>query len=214
MFLYTKPPPSGRLCNIRATQNVKCRWHGSLYRLGEFIFLILLEMRKLVILLAVLSLSCCARAQSANDVADTLRPFQKNPKLPAFNIKLMDNETIFNTYNIPAGKPIVLMEFLPDCSHCRKTTQGLLNGMDSVKDVQFYLVTPFHDMDEIKKFYTDFHLADYKNIKVVGRDYEFFFHDFYGIKSVPDMALYDGNKKLVKLFEGETTVHELYKYVH
>jgi thioredoxin-related protein len=162
--------------------------------------------------------SANALAQEKNEtkgkeeaVKDTLLPYQKYPTLPAFNIRLLDS-SVFNTYNIPKGKPIILMLFMPECKHCIKTTEALEKGMDSLKHIQFYLMTPLHDFAAIRKFYHELHLDQYKNIKVVGRDYEFFFHDFYGIKSIPSMALYDGNKRLIHLFEGETTVAEIYKY--
>jgi len=156
------------------------------------------------------------KAQTANTPAttDTLKPYQKYPTLPAFNIKLMDSATIFNTYNIPEGKPIAIMLFSPDCSHCKRTIKSLIKGMDSIKDIQFYLVTGFHDYAAIRAFYEEHHLSRYENIKVVGRDYEYFFIDYYKTKFVPDIALYDAHKKLVKLIEGETTASEVYKYIH
>ena len=86
--------------------------------------------------------------------------------------------------------------------------------MDSIKNIQFYLVTSTHSMTEIKEFYASHHLADYKNIHVVGRDYEFFYFTYYGTKFVPDIALYDEHKKLVKLIEGETNASEVYKLIH
>jgi thiol-disulfide isomerase/thioredoxin len=150
----------------------------------------------------------------ATDVKDTLKPYQKFPVLPAFNILEMDSATIFNTYNIPQGKPVALMLFSPDCKHCRRTVNALRDGMDSIKNVQFYLFTGAHSMTEIRAFYKEHHLADYKNIRIVGRDLEFFFFDHYKTRVVPDIALYDEHKKLVKLIEGETTASEVYKYIH
>ncbi len=179
-------------------------------------------MRALFLLVCCCLLQTGANAQGSKDATmdnksaatDTLKPYQKYPNLPAFNIRLMDSITIFNTYNIPAGKPVALMFFSPDCKHCKRTIKGLLKGMDSIKNVQFYMFTALHDLSLLRDFYSDFHLADYKNIQVVGRDYEFFFFGYYGTKFVPDIALYDEHKKLVKLIEGETTATEIYKYVH
>jgi len=146
--------------------------------------------------------------------ADTLKPYQKYPKLPAFNIRLMDSVTIFNTYNIPAGKKTMLVFFSPDCGHCQSLIKHLCKKMDSLENVQFYMITPIHSMRELRNFYENYHLADFKNIQLAGRDYEFFFTTFYGIKVVPDLVLYDEHKKLIKLFEGNVSVTELYKYTH
>ena len=167
-------------------------------------------------------LSFTASAQDAKDVTAPLPatvkkdslPYQRFPSLPAFNIMLADSATIFNTYNIPGGKPIALMLFDPDCKHCKDLTKRMLAAMDSLQDIQFYMLTPAHSMAAIRKFSADFHLADYKNVRVVGRDYEFFFHEYYGVKFVPDIALYDKNKTIIKLFEANATVQDLYEATH
>lgn len=178
-------------------------------------------MVKIVLAVLVLSLTVTASYAQENKttsdttvVIDTLKPYQKYPVLPAFNILEMDSSTIFNTYNIPGGKPIALMLFTPECKHCKRTINALVAGMDSLQNIQFYLVTAAHDMTEIREFYKEHHLADYKNIKMVGRDYEFFYFSYYGAQFVPDIALYDKHKKLIKLIQGETTVSEVYKYAH
>jgi thioredoxin-related protein len=147
----------------------------------------------------------------ASDTA--LKPYQKFPKLPAFNIRLMDSVTIYNTYNIPEGRKTILLFFSPDCKHCQALFRDLTKNMDSLKKVDFYIMSPIHDMQMIRDFYKEYHLADFKNIKVIGRDYEYFFITYYGVKSFPDMALYDEHKKLNKLFEGDIPLKELYGYV-
>ena len=69
-------------------------------------------------------------------------------------------------------------------------------------------------MTVIRKFCEDNHFASHPNIKYVGRDYEFFTLDYYGINSLPDLALYDENKKFVHLYEGRATVKDIYELTH
>jgi thiol-disulfide isomerase/thioredoxin len=180
-------------------------------------------MTRIVFLLVILC--CVATGLKAQDTKnevkkdepskeDTLLPFQKYPTLPAFNIMMMDSVTIFNTYNIPEGKPIAIMFFDPGCKHCKFTMSALIAGMDSIKNIQFYLVTPMHSMTELRGFYDKYRLGNYKNIQVVGRDFEFFFFSFYGAKFLPDIALYDEHKKLVKLIRGDTNASAVYQAFH
>ncbi len=154
-----------------------------------------------------------AKDDSLTQKTDSL-PYQKYPTLPAFNILLRDSVTIFNTYNIPEGKPILIMFFDPECGHCKDETKRLLAGMDSLKDIRFYMITSVHDFKKLRDFYDEYHLGDYKNIEVVGRDYEYFFITYYGVKFVPDLVLYDAHKNLVKFFDGHVTVDELYRLTH
>lgn len=163
---------------------------------------------------AVCSLAQSTTTDTAKTHTDSLRPYQKYPSLPAFNILEMDSTTIFNTYNIPKGKPVAIVFFDPECKHCKRTMKRLTSSMDSVKNVSFYFVTPHHYMGNVKKFYEEHHLGDYKNVQVVGRDYEFFFFSYYGTKYLPDIVIYDANKKLVKLIEGEFSATDIYGALH
>ena len=163
----------------------------------------------------------CAIAPSADaqeggnkDAQDTIKPYLKYPTLPAFNILELDSSTIFNTYNIPSGKVTAVMFIDPGCKHCVKSIKNLLAGMDSVRNIDFYIVSPVHSMQALRDLYVDYHLADQKNIKVVGRDYEFFFMGYYMVRSFPDVVLYDEHKKLIKLKEGEFTATDLYELLH
>ena len=141
-------------------------------------------------------------------------PYKLNPELPQFNIRLLDSASIFNTKSITKGRPTVLMLFSPDCSHCQKMTEMLLANIDSLSNIDFYMVSNAHNVADIRKFADKYKLAGYKNIKVVGQDYDFFFLTHYGTKFVPDFALYDSKKKLIKLFESTVTITELYDATH
>ena len=173
-------------------------------------------MRQVFILIVLLVISAANgysqdAGKAGKDPVDTLAPYQKYPTLPAFNVMEMDSVTIFNTYNIPKGRPVAIMLFSPDCGHCARMTDEILEKIDSLSGIDFYLVTPVHNMDDIRKFYEHHHHAEYSNVKMVGRDYEFFYGGYYKIAVVPDLALYDAQKKLVKLFQGETRVHFIYE---
>ncbi len=140
--------------------------------------------------------------------------YKRYPELPAFNIRKMDSFEVFNTFNIPKGRPVALVLFDPECSHCELLTEELVRGMDSLKNIDFYYFTPASSMTAVRKFHKNHHFDQYPNIKMVGRDYEFFFSDYYDVRFVPDIALYDENKKFVHLFENKVTVRDLYEYTH
>ncbi len=173
---------------------------------------------KKILLIILLAIGCFnADAQSRGRYkrmpVDSL-PYMKSPELPAFNIRLIDSTTIFNTFNIPKGKPTAIFFFDPGCSHCHDVTEELTRGMDSLKNIQFYFITPNPDFAAMRRFAAEMHLANYPNIVGIGRDYEFFFIDNYNVNSFPDLALYDEHKMIVHLFEGRVTVKDLYEYTH
>jgi hypothetical protein len=86
--------------------------------------------------------------------------------------------------------------------------------MDSLKDIDMYFVTASPGMTGVREFYKEYGLAKYKNVKVVGRDYEYFFVDFFSVHSMPSLALYGPDKKFVRLFISHATVKDLYDETH
>lgn len=173
-------------------------------------------MKKLLLLLLLVTYWTVnyAQEQPAGDAPKDTLLYKKYPDLPAFNIRLMDSFNVFNTYNIPKGRYSLLVLFEPDCKHCQDVTREILRGMDSLSNIDFYWLTPGQSMTRLREFYKEYKMADYANIKAMGRDYEFFFIDYYGIKSYPDFALYDEKKKFVKLFLGRVTPKELWEETH
>lgn len=141
-------------------------------------------------------------------------PYKKYPTLPAFNILLRDSVTVFNTYNIPSGRPIGLMLFSPDCHHCHDITKLLVAGMDSLKDIRFVMVSTSGNMQAVRKFYDEFNIGQYKNIEAVGWDFDFFFLSYYAAMRIPDIVLYDADKKLIKMIEASFTVRDIYEAVY
>jgi len=169
-------------------------------------------MKKTLFLLGVYL--CVVFAVYAQDTTQDTLPYLKYPTLPAFNVRLTDSETIFNTYNIEKGRAAMIILFSPDCSHCQAFFKKLLPAMDSFKNIDFYLVTLYSKMNVLRDFYKTEGFEKYSNIKVVGRDYEFFCPAFYGLTSIPDLMLYDKNKKLVKLIDHPKKIEDIYEVTH
>jgi thioredoxin-related protein len=169
-------------------------------------------MKKLLFLLSILVSTFSLQAKIKPAAADT--PYKKYPELPAFNIRQPDSLHIFNTFNIPKGRPVLLALFDPNCSHCKDIADELLRGIDSIKNIDMYWCSPAQRMSEIKRFAAERNFENYPTIKLCGKDSEFFFIDYFGVTSFPDFALYDEQKKFVHLFRGRVTVKELYEYTH
>ncbi len=119
----------------------------------------------------------------------------------------MDSATIIQAEQIPPGKSIIMLYFRPDCIHCQAETKLLVDNINALKNVQIYFLAgaPF---GEIKNYYKYYHLDQYKNI-VMGKDYEHSFARIFQPSSIPYTAIYDSQKKLVKLYYGEIGIDNL-----
>ncbi|MBS1616290.1 MAG: thioredoxin fold domain-containing protein [Bacteroidetes bacterium] len=164
-------------------------------------------------LLICLLLSLCGLSASAQEhpmnARDSMQlpAYERFPSLPPFKILLPDSATIFNTYNIPKGRPSVLFFFSPDCEHCQMVTDSLLKYMPQMKEARFYMFT-FMPLSELRPFIARKHLDELKNV-VLGKDYEFFFPMYYKATTVPWLVVYDRQKRLVKAWNGGVKMPEL-----
>ena len=127
--------------------------------------------------------------------------------LPTFQMLLTDSVSLLNTENIPTGKPIIFLFFRPDCTHCQKETQAILDNMDSFKDTHIYMLTNAA-IPEIRIFSQNFKLNNYKNF-TIGRDYNHSFFRLFRPSSVPFIAIYDGQKQLLKIYSDEVGISDI-----
>jgi len=140
--------------------------------------------------------------------------FSTNRKgdVPPFDLLLPDSTTVFNTSQIPRGKPVVLIYFSPDCEHCQQQTQDILNKIDSLNEVNFYFITndPF---DRLKIFNKYYKLYKYKNI-MLGRDINFSFIKYFKPTGTPYLIVYNQRKVLRAVFGQETKATRLIQFMN
>lgn len=127
--------------------------------------------------------------------------------LPAFDLLLPDSTTHFNTADIPAGRPFIVIGFSPFCTHCQAETRNIIKNMQLVKNIPIYYVTgdPFGQMN---LFYKVFKLSQYPNI-VMGWDEKFYFLRYFKAKGIPYTAIFDSKKRLKQVFQGEAKADTL-----
>src|SRR4030095_12540774 len=70
--------------------------------------------------------------------------------IPPFKMTLSNNK-IFNSADLPRGKPLVLIYFDPDCDHCQKLVTELVKKMNSFKKAEIVLIT-FKPVTEVAAF--------------------------------------------------------------
>jgi cytochrome oxidase Cu insertion factor (SCO1/SenC/PrrC family) len=127
-------------------------------------------------------------------------------KLPNFNILAKDS-TVFNTQQIPEGKPVVLFYFTPYCPYCRAQLENITTNIDKLKDIRFYLLTSF-PYQEMKSFYNKFGIDKYPNI-IMGVDTANYFPNHFQIEHVPAIAIFNKDKRLNALFKGQLEVRQI-----
>jgi thiol-disulfide isomerase/thioredoxin len=134
---------------------------------------------------------------------------QSNDRLPPFNMTL-SNGRFFKAADIPAGKPVVLIYFAPDCDHCHTLMNAFFQKAGEFKTAEVVMVT-FKPVSEVRTFEQSFQTARYPNIKVGTEGNTNFLRLFYKLQNTPFTALYNRDGKLVVSYRKETPVDELVK---
>jgi thiol-disulfide isomerase/thioredoxin len=127
--------------------------------------------------------------------------------MPTFKLLLADSLTYLSTGNIPVGKPAVLFYFGPDCPYSRAQMEEIIDNIDELKNVRFYIFTTW-EFPEMKKFYNHYRLFKYSNI-TMGVDYLNFFKYYFKTKGVPYLAIYNNQKILQAAFVGKVPSRQI-----
>ena len=158
-------------------------------------------------LLGLLIMVACGTVQA--QLADTAQaPYLRFPTLPPLQLMLGDS-TKYTKGDLPRKKPVLLMLFSPDCSHCQHTAEELLQLKNEIKGIHIVMAT-LHTLDKMNEFVAKYRLNELPNV-VVGRDMYYLMPSYYNIKNLPYLAFYNKKGELIKGFEGSMSVEKILK---
>jgi thioredoxin-related protein len=127
--------------------------------------------------------------------------------MPTFNLLKTDSKTIVSTNYGSNNKAIVFILISPSCPHCNAVIKDVTKHISTLSKIQFFIISPF-PMEEIKALDKQYQLNKYKNV-TIARDSEFFFQNYFKVKGVPFIAVYNNMKKLKKVLVGEVPSEEI-----
>jgi thioredoxin-related protein len=158
---------------------------------------------KNIILFCLVLLSFRSFAQTDS----SLPPFKRFPNLPPLQLLLADSTTKYTKNDIPKNKPVLLMLFSPDCSHCQHTAEEMVQRKEELKNISIVMVT-LHTIKEMNVFVKKYGLKQLPNV-TVGKDIYYIMPSFYAVKNFPYLAFYNKKGKLIKGFEGSMPVSKI-----
>ena len=129
------------------------------------------------------------------------------PTPPPVTLLLTDSVTYFTKEKLTKKEAVMIMLFNPDCDHCKKETEELLDNISKFKNIQIVMAT-FMPFGKMKEFYENFSLYKYDNI-IVGKDINFFLPTFYKVANLPFLAFYNKKHQLISVFEGSLPIPKI-----
>jgi len=121
-------------------------------------------------------------------------------------VSYLTNEDVDN------GANLIVMMFNPTCSHCQDETAMLKKNMSLFNKTQIVLMANPGMMQYLPDFVNLLHVLDYP-IMHVGIDSSGFINNAFGYHLLPQINIYDKNRKLLKTYNGEVAIDSLKSYI-
>ncbi len=168
-------------------------------RLDQFIIIALLKIKKLKVLYSFVIATFFINISLAQTIPVSEPAYKRIPQLPPFKLYTAPDSLVFTKDELKKKKATIIMVFSPDCEHCLHSAEDLITHYNLFKKVQIVMASAL-PYEHVKKFYDNFKLGDYPNIKA-GSDNTYFLGTFFEVRSFPAIFLYDKKGKFKTAFD-------------
>jgi len=115
-------------------------------------------------------------------------------------------KTITNSENL------IIMLFNPTCGHCEEQTELFEKNIGLFKNTQLLLVAAPLMGPYLNNFAQKFHLNEYPQI-LMGLDYDNLISKSFLYYALPQLCIYNKDKKLVRMISGGAPLDSLRQYI-
>lgn len=105
-------------------------------------------------------------------------------------------------------KPTVIIYFNPECEHCQYEASEIGKQAGQFEKANMILVTPDDSTKRVEAFATKYHIWEVDNL-VVLLDHKNNFKTHFGTAVIPSIFIYGADKKLLKMYKGETKMEAI-----
>lgn len=110
------------------------------------------------------------------------------------------------------GANLFVMMFNPTCGHCEDQTQRFERNIDLFKKSKLVLMAKPNMQEYLPNFIKSFDLKYFDQI-MVGIDSAKFVDETFLYSALPQINIYDKDRKLLKTFAGEVVIDSLKQYI-
>jgi hypothetical protein len=128
---------------------------------------------------------------------------QREIVIKALNIT---KKTVANNANL------LVMIFNPTCGHCAVMTDTLEHYIYLFKKTKILMVTGQNMGTYLEDFESEHNTNQYPTM-IIGLDSSNFTRKIFLYNQLPQINIYDKNRKLIKIFQGDISIDELKEYI-
>jgi thioredoxin-related protein len=174
------------------------------------------NLKKIYQILVILFFATSAFAQEKMP-ADTTKPivqpkiptYERLNEVPPFNLLVVNDSTMYAKANLAKKKKTMIFIFSPSCEHCKHATEDIIKNYSKFKNTNIVMAT-VTKYEYTKKFYEEYNLKDYPNIKV-GVDADYFLGRFYEVRNYPSIFVYDKKGFFKKFYNSSYKILDVAK---
>ena len=126
--------------------------------------------------------------------------------------KVKDRKESLDNTDFNNGANLFVMMFNPTCSHCQDETIQIEMNIGLFKKSKLLLLANMIMRPYLSDFVRIVNLNEYPSI-YLGTDSLGFISNAYLYQALPQINIYDGQRKLIKTYAGEVAVDSLKKYI-
>jgi hypothetical protein len=119
---------------------------------------------------------------------------------------------VLTNEDVDDGANLFVMIFNPTCSHCQDETIMLEKNIALFKKSQLILMANAGTQQYMSGFFILTHFIPYPAV-TVGIDSSGFLEKIFLYQALPQINIYDANRRLLKTFCGEASIENLKKYI-
>ena len=110
------------------------------------------------------------------------------------------------------GANLIIMMFNPTCSHCVEETEILKRNMTLFNKTKMILMANSRMHEYLPDFVKQRKTKEYP-VFTVGLDSANFINDVFLYKNLPQINIYNGERKLIKIYNGDVPIDSLKPYI-
>lgn len=146
-----------------------------------------------------------------DSVAANTRAGKKKKKAPVPNL-LQAPEKVVTNEDVNNGANLFIMLFNPTCGHCEDETAMLQKNIGLFKRSKFLMMANPVMVPYMPDFVKRLHLDDYL-LFTVGVDSAGYVNNVFLYQALPQINIYNAERKLLKVYSGEVSIDTLKQYI-
>jgi len=132
--------------------------------------------------------------------------------MPPIRVVTMEGKAITN-HAVASNSNLVVMLFNPTCEHCQDQTELFEKNIFLFKKSKLLMIAAPSMGPYLQNFITNYHTDKYPGTIMVGLDSAGTIDNTFLYESLPQINIYNPERKLIKIFTGNKSIDSLKEYI-